>query len=279
MGLAFSDLQQQVQGALRPVAAQDQAFREWQERIAAEFAPVREELERHWKQMAELAPLFKQVAEAWRRLPAGVQQAQDLAASRGWYIGASSESLSEVAELARLGEGGDAQVIENWLVRKTRTRTESIRDRLLESFPSRSTVLEQAFEAHDRSHYGVSIPAMLAQADGIHFDILDQHLFTKNNRRRLKRRLSERLESSQRFDFSSVVFVFLRPLVRHSALEENTQSRDSQPRTNESADPLNRHGVLHGIDLTYATELNGLKTVALLDFLEWVHTDLNGWAA
>ncbi|MDQ3688943.1 MAG: hypothetical protein M3406_02710 [Chloroflexota bacterium] len=32
--------------------------------------------------------------------------------------------------------------------------------------------------------------------------------------------------------------------------------------------PLNRHAVMHGIDLRYPTEINSLRALALLDFLE-----------
>ena len=44
-----------------------------------------------------------------------------------------------------------------------------------------------------------------------------------------------------------------------------------QDETNEEPRPLNRHAILHGHDVNYATEANSLRCILLLDYVCGVH--------
>lgn len=272
-GAAASRAQERINAVAEPIAEQLQAFRKQQERmpagIAAALAPFRFWQEKWQNQLEELALILQRAAEVCARLPGGMRLAQDVAASRGWYLGIWDHTLWETSEVIDLSERGDGAAVEEWIANRTRLRIESIREGVIAAFPSRSAILDQAFDAHKSEHYAVSIPPMLAQADGIHFDLLEQHLFRRNSRDTLWKRLQQRFDS-EGVKVSSMTFLFLRPLVELNSLDKSTHTPD---------DPFNRHDVLHGTDTAYPTEINSLRVIALLDFLRWVDIDLSSKAA
>jgi hypothetical protein len=59
----------------------------------------------------------------------------------------------------------------------------------------------------------------------------------------------------------------LEPLFYKTSLAVRTDKRDERQRSEPWFGPLNRHGVLHGLDTDYATEENSLRTVILLQYL------------
>lgn len=60
------------------------------------------------------------------------------------------------------------------------------------------------------------------------------------------------------------VRLLLKPLKQPGTIRENTDNLLSQ------TDYLNRHAILHGMDLKYATEKNALKSISLLTYFLWV---------
>ena len=51
-----------------------------------------------------------------------------------------------------------------------KTRLDIIEEALIDSYPHRGHLFQQAFEAHREGKYGLSIPVFLTQADGIFWD-------------------------------------------------------------------------------------------------------------
>jgi hypothetical protein len=270
IGALTSRARQELGAAIEPLAAQLIEFQRQQQRVAVGLAAALAPLRQWGDQFAELQPVLRRAAEVLAQLPEGTRRAQDMAASRGWYLAVWGHSFRESAELVALAQRGDNLAVELWLADRTRTGLNGIRQGVLAAFPPRSAILEQAFDAHDRRQFAVSIPAMLAQADGVHFDLVNQHLFRKNSRERLRKRLSSMLRGDGTQPTASIAFLFLRPLVELNALDKTVRM---------PVDPFNRHDVLHGTDLGYATELNSLRVIALLDFLSWVKVDLTDEAA
>ncbi|MFL5339262.1 MAG: hypothetical protein ACJ8F7_03765 [Gemmataceae bacterium] len=52
-----------------------------------------------------------------------------------------------------------------------------------------------------------------------------------------------------------------------TSIEVDTRQRDERRETDEWFGPLNRHGVLHGLDTDYPSEANSLRCVLLLRYL------------
>jgi hypothetical protein len=63
---------------------------------------------------------------------------------------------------------------------------------------------------------------------------------------------------------------FMGLLLKPSGLHLHTRKRDEFAASGRIFSPLNRHGVLHGLDCHYATLANRLRGIALISFLDCV---------
>ena len=134
-------------------------------------------------------------------------------------------------------------------------------------WPIRKNILNDALEAHNEGKYTLSVPVLLAQADGISAGLLGSFLFT--NHQGSISATAEHL-MKQRFSDRPLAKSFLGLLLEASGLRLDTRKRDKMLAAGQIVSPLNRHGVLHGLDCDYATDTNSLRGIALIGFLEWV---------
>ena len=108
----------------------------------------------------------------------------------------------------------------------------------------RVSLIEKAIEHHFAGAYEASIPIILAQIDGMTRDFTKQSFFSKGN-------------NDPYLDDETIAGMETNlPVVR--ALF----SQDVRPTGYYGK--LSRHGVLHGLDLGYATRVNSTKTIVLV---------------
>ena len=190
---------------------------------------------------------------------------QDLA-QRGWFI-AGSLYPHQFLPLARsLKEQAEDQV-ENFLKIHVRNQVLCIKESATTRWRDRAEILADAFDAHIAEKYTLSVPVLLAQADGISSELLGAYLFT-NRKGSIKDAASKSIESH--FHERPLAKSFLGLLLETSGLRTDTHKRDEFSASGRAFSPLNRHGVLHGLDSDYTTEANGLRGIALISFLDWV---------
>ena len=127
---------------------------------------------------------------------------------------------------------------------------------LMESYPRRSHLLKEAFEAHREYKFSLSIQAFLTQSDGIFYERFGSSFFMKGRKEAVSA-----FSSEIRGRFLQAV---LHPLTIYAPLWEDTRGLE------DTFEGLNRHQVLHGMKADYNTELNSLKAISLLDNLAWV---------
>ena len=187
-------------------------------------------------------------------------------ANRGWFV-AGSLYPQQYPRIANALEKGEEEVIERLLQDHIRGRVPEIRQHTLSKWPERASVISDAFEAHGEGKYTLSIPVMLAQADGVSLEILGAFLFS-SYKGKVADAASGRMEGQ--LACRPLAQSFLGLLLEASGLSMDTQERDELLASGQVVSPLNRHGVLHGIDCEYATEGNSLRAIALLQFLAWV---------
>jgi hypothetical protein len=108
----------------------------------------------------------------------------------------------------------------------------------------------------------------LAQADGISEELFGEQFFTYRSWSE-KLKAHQVLQNGQLTDYGRFL---LHPLVQKGKIREHTQELLSQN------DYLNRHAILHGMDLNYATEKNALKSISLLAYFLLVQTIYPGTA-
>ena len=128
-------------------------------------------------------------------------------------------------------------------------------------FPNRRLILRKAFNAHRQRDYELSIPVMLAQADGIGEEIFGKDVSPSSQQSRKvdarKKFVEGKIDSATKKMFGDYYSLITSQLPINAGESERTKF-DS---------PLNRHLVLHGISTDYATEVNALKTVSWLQYI------------
>ena len=180
----------------------------------------------------------------------------------GWYF---SPDLP-IGQLLRLADslgvnddcGNDA--ISSYL----RERIDSIGRDLSESYPHRSQIFQDAFEAHRAGQYTLSVPVFLSQADGIWRERFHEHFFQISIRRKSLKEYENNLQhykNNPQLYYVATMLTLLEPREKgeNNPLWANERERSS------SFYALNRHQVLHGESVDYATEQNSFKAIVLLD--------------
>lgn len=130
---------------------------------------------------------------------------------------------------------------------------EDIHKLVSECFPHRKRILNKCFLSHKNKDYEVCIPTMLAQADGISYDIFNKFLFNKKEGIPLTKG-----QTKIKFDESS--FGDIPYYIQLSVIGQLNENCD-YPKY------FNRHMVMHGKDTNYARKVNSLRCISILNFL------------
>ena len=125
------------------------------------------------------APGILSLIEAVERMPDVLQAALIRLANEGWYLDWEGMSLQEPAELAEAYLAGRRQEVEDRLVEHYRRRLPEIEEELVALVPARAHIFRQAFDAHRQGLYYVTVPTLLAQADGVCLERLGEHFFMR----------------------------------------------------------------------------------------------------
>lgn len=238
-----------------------------QERIASSIRPILESYSTLGERFAEHQ---KEIAEVIDRSPDDTRQAQAYLAKRSWFVSLGLVPLSKIGWIARLSEAGKHDEVEDFIQDYVREIIPRVKETVSRLFPDRTSILMQAFEAHDADRFAVSIPTMLAQADGIFFEILDR-LFYGNEESELektRRQILEKLrEVGKEANSSSFAYLMVSQLHEESFLHRPFSEIANWREGGLKDEPMNRHLILHGLATDYDTEPNSLRAIALLDLL------------
>lgn len=203
-----------------------------------------------------------QFYEAATKVAAGIKRINETLpenvrelARHGWFISwwhTPLPAINPVADLFRSGneEEGNAQLCRHF----TEIYGEITKDLLIQ-YPRRAPILRSAFDAHESGSFALSVPVFLAQADGIAREMLGVYVYTRQGKVRKAMR-----EAIERINPSGIDEPILRLILEDLPLAASDNSLDFR------ADSLNRHAILHGIDLNYPTSLNSLKAISWLQY-------------
>jgi hypothetical protein len=215
-----------------------------------------EERVRRWSAM------FDDIARQLRDLPDEVRSQLAVLMDQGWCLDPEMPHTwgRDLVTAFREGAKDEAQ---QWLIDYFNRRLEEIEQTLVARHPKRSAIIANAFQAHRQGHYNLSIPVLLAQADGVIHDRHQRQLFSKQRGANLTQILADLPDDDVRAIFIAAFYVDI-PLTR------NTKHLP------DGFDGLNRHSVLHGTDSNYGTEINSLRAVSILNlasYLVWEEFD------
>ena len=174
-------------------------------------------------------------------------------AEHGWYLDPEMP-VTAPASLAQALQDENAEDVEAALVCHFQQRLGEIEANVASSFPQRKHIFREAFEAHENGKYNLSVPTLLAQADGMCSETWAFCVFVGKDRDRESADLIRNSNSDMR-----------RQLV--GLLGEPIPLWQSEKSRGPGFTGLNRHQVLHGESVTYGTEGNSLKAISFLRYL------------
>ena len=213
-----------------------------------------------------LAEQQEQFAEYQRRLaneiPEKYRKALQRLGEEGWFL--DPEMPVPLLQKIELLFDKHPDEMAEWLSNFFRTRLDVIEEVLIDSYPCRGRLFQQAFEAHREKKYGLSIPVFLTQADGIFWERTPERksLFIYNQRKSTCKEYVSQISDSY-------IRAYLHPLSSTLPLWMTQKERG------DSCDRLNRHQVLHGESVNYDTEQNSLKAISLLNYLRWIFNKID----
>lgn len=191
-------------------------------------------------------------------------------AYRGWFF-TDEMTLNEISvfyNLTTAQHSVDEAQIDAYMEKLVEKYTEHIKQTLYARYPTRKGVLESAFNAHDRGEYNLSIPAFLAQADGIGTQLLSG-ISPFSRKTSNASGLLATAEEINRLS-TQVDTALIEPL----GLPIGMTAKSTSPERLQHPHLYNRHEVLHGISVDYGTKTNSLKAISLLGHLATVFHDV-----
>ena len=229
------------------------------------IAPLIEKMQRRHEAIKDaMRPLVEMMQKSSQVRPAVMAYLIDC----GWFV-TMDFPIGWFVHLEEWRVAGQHDEVEAAMSRFARGQADETERLLGERFPARTAILADAFAAHRERRYTLSIPVLLAQADGIGCEILGRprQFFKSKRPKALKGKLAEFELFGEPYTPWGVFAEMLGQLDGNLSIEVDTDRRDERRRIEEWFCPLNRHGVLHGIDTDYPSEANSLRCVLLLRYL------------
>lgn len=235
-----------------------------QETIRKATAPIREFMEKTRAIMA-------QVAEVASKLPDKTKRVLKNLAEKGWFLPLDI-TIPAVDHLAKLIESNDDEEIDRSLVEFYTEQLDEVLNNLVATFPERAHLFRSAFKAHNYKEYDLSIPVLLAQADGICCDMLGVDLFGRKNKiPKTKEALRKKIGDTPA---GGIIDAFFEPLRSGSGFMLGTKEVEKIRKLNPTYNFPSRHMIMHGTETNYGNEINSLKAIAQLDYLRCMHKAL-----
>ena len=233
--------------------------------LLASFPQLGEKLETTRHTLEGFAPYVMQFFQWLQEQPAKNRESLIKLAKIGWFpdLGMPLDNLSEIMHVVSYDSNHAQTIAINFL----RERVDAIERELSKSYPNRSRLFRDAFEAHRERKYSLSIPVFLAQSDGIFKERLSKQLFIETERK------SASEQAISQHDPEGFLAPMLCALSISTPLWMSKKDRHKWMMGHgyeSSFIELNRHLVLHGVSVDYDTEKHSLQAISLLSYLRCV---------
>ncbi|MEX1013925.1 MAG: hypothetical protein WDZ80_02075, partial [Candidatus Paceibacterota bacterium] len=213
--------------------------------------------------LPEFQALLETVAKEVEEIPEYVDNVHAYLAQQGWFVPFHLAPISIFKEYFFLIENEEHEQIEHDLQNFITENISFIRSSVKKEFLKRFRIIDTAIRAHENGEYILSIPTLLAQADGMFSELIDMTFFSNKDsdleeiRRRLLQRLAKKNHPTNTL---SLGYLLIKQLQEKSIIHENFSEFERSKNKSFIKNPLNRNYILHGKDLEYDTEANSLRT-------------------
>lgn len=257
-GNALKQFQLQLAQTATAVAQALSQFRQGMQQAAALVQPMVEVVANIQQ---NIGPFFVELSHALAQLPERTRESLAMLAQHGWYLDPEM-TLPGIADVVLHFARGQVTEANDELMAYFDQRRETILSTLCTAFPQRANIFTSAFEVHAAGKYELSIPILLAQADGICLELTGVQLYSKRDG---KTQVSEAVAT---FDVDGFTAALLHPLTEVFPITFSAKERVGR------LNILNRHAILHGESVDYGTHINGCKAISLLSFTAWALSNI-----
>ena len=168
----------------------------------------------------------------------------------GWYIDGGI-TMGYTTQLMEKAIKGETEFLDDFFIKYYRENIENLTEKLINRQDTRQRIIKEGLDCHNEKKYHASTILFLSQADGI----CNGQLFrTKKEKDSLKKYLSK----SKNGNFINIL---LGMITDESAIDVGYSKKEKFDSN------LNRHAVVHGLDVNFGTEINSLKAFSLLCFV------------
>lgn len=204
-----------------------------------------------------------------------------------WYMN-SKNVIYMISEILNLDKENPEYIenIDEIMINDLKEHENENYDWILNSFENRKLILSDALEEHKIGRYNCSIPVFLNQIDGITRDLFGidkynnffkkipekirdssgKNVKTGNVQpytKKIANDLSKKIAKNDGFLYSFVIY----PLEKLSCLCYDSDDINKYIENGTIYCNFSRHGIIHGKDLDYGTEVNSYKCISILLYL------------
>jgi hypothetical protein len=176
--------------------------------------------------------------------------------NRGWFILFFGTPLTFLVETANGFRHGKVKETHEKLIRHFRDCSSDLEQEICGAFPDRKTILQKALSALRCGDYELSIPVMLAQAEGIGSEVFGVRIYSRKpeNLKSLQKQIGSNKTDPLTDQYKQLI---------HEKIPITYQEKDLLP----GHDHLNRHEILHGVSTSYPSEINAYRAVSWLQYV------------
>ena len=211
----------------------------------------------------------RQIDEIAKNIPRAMgafYESLSLLSERGWYVSPRPFDDISINKIPDYLKAENAIEFEEMIVEEIeKALPELIRD-CQESFPNRADIFDEIHRLYMNGFFRSVVTMCYTQADGISNDIFQVGFFDKDRNEEYKLKSYLKLRQME-FNYSPGIIKQLD--IPTNEITANSQSGHLQE-TETKARSFNRHLVLHGHSLEYGTQLNAIRAICLLDFLQYL---------
>ena len=176
----------------------------------------------------------------------------------GWFVDKEMGWAWVVGFPARVKQG-QLQETEAALCDHIDDQLSNIEHRVCSAFPWRARIIRDALSAHREERYALSVPVVLAQADGIAHEALRVSLYSRYGKGHTK--VAREFEQRQIDPHLMPLLVAMTHVLPHIYNPAERQG---------SRIDFNRHAILHGESITYDTRETSARAISLLSYIVWM---------
>lgn len=226
-------------------------------------------------------------AQAFEKLPEKQRHVVDELTKCAWYMN-SKNGIHMIGEILNLDKE-DSRYLENIdkiMLDDLKENQERNYDWILNSFENRKSILQDALEDHKIGRYSCCIPTFLNQIDGITRDLLGidkYNNFFKKVPEKIKDDTGKFIKTGVVYPYTKVIAgelnkelknddgiiqsFLIYPLERLSCLCYDSDDIEKNIESGVIYCNFSRHGIIHGRDISYGTEVNSYKCISILLYL------------